>query len=343
MGADPSILYENKPHIGTDSLRDVVKNIRHEIIRMGGEVRFHTKVIGFDVENGVLQGLTISDGSRIETDNVVLAIGHSARDTFETLVKSPVVMHQKPFAVGVRIQHPQEMIDRSQYGKDCRYPLPPASYKLAGKSGDGRGVYSFCMCPGGYVVNASSERGMTAVNGMSYHDRGGACANSAIIVTVGPEDFGSENVLAGMHYQRELEKAAFRAGEGLVPVQLFGDYLNHRISTGFGAVEPAIRGGYRFADLREVLTKPVGNALAEGILSFERQIEGFSREDAILAGVESRTSSPVRIERDHHLESNVKGLYPCGEGAGYAGGITSAAMDGLKVAEEIISRFAPIG
>ena len=199
------------------------------------------------------------------------------------------------------------------------------------------------MCPGGYVVNASSEQGMTAVNGMSYHDRGGINANSAIIVTVDKDDFGSGDVLAGMHYQRELERAAFRAGGGKVPVQLFGDYLKNQISSGFGGVEPAICGGYQFANLREVLTGSVGNALAEGILSFERQIEGFSRADAILAGVESRTSSPVHIERDQSLESNVKGLYPCGEGAGYAGGISSAAMDGLKVAEEIIRRFAPIG
>lgn len=343
MGADPSILYDNKPHIGTDSLREIVKNIRREIIRLGGDIRFQTKVSDFVFDKEQIKGLVLPDGSRIETDTVILAIGHSARDTFETLASSPVSMHQKPFAVGLRIQHPQEMINRSQYGKDCRFALPAASYKLAGKSADGRGVYSFCMCPGGYVVNASSEQGMTAVNGMSYHDRGGINANSAIIVTVDKDDFGSGDVLAGMHYQRELERAAFRAGGGKVPVQLFGDYLKNQISSGFGGVEPAICGGYQFANLREVLTGSVGNALAEGILSFERQIEGFSRADAILAGVESRTSSPVHIERDQSLESNVKGLYPCGEGAGYAGGITSAAMDGLKVAEEIIRRFAPIG
>lgn len=343
MGADPSILYDNKPHIGTDSLREIVKNIRNEILRLGGEIRFQAKVDDFLIEREKIVGVQLSDGTRIDTENVILAIGHSARDTFEKLAVSPIAMYQKPFAVGLRIQHPQEMINHSQYGKDCRYALPAASYKLAGKSADGRGVYSFCMCPGGYVVNASSENDMTAVNGMSYRDRAGANANSAIIVTVDKEDFGSGDVLAGMHYQRELEKAAFRAGGGKVPVQLFGDYLKNQMSTGFGDVAPAVCGGYQFANLREVLTGSVGNALAEGILSFERQIEGFSRYDAILAGVESRTSSPVHIERDQSLESNVKGLYPCGEGAGYAGGITSAAMDGLKVAEEIIGRFAPIG
>ncbi len=343
MGADPSILYDSKPHIGTDCLREVVKNMRREILRLGGEIRFHAKLSGFDVDNGRLRGISLSDGTRIETEALVLAVGHSARDLFEYLDRSPVILRQKPFAVGLRIQHPQEMIDRSQYGENCRFVLPPASYKAARKSSDGRGVYSFCMCPGGYVVNASSEPGRTAVNGMSYHARDGVNANSAIIVTVGPEDFGSESALAGMEYQRRLEQAAFRAGKGLVPVQLFGDYQKNQVSVGFGAVEPAIKGGYRFANLREVLTEPVGTALEEGILSFERQIKGFSREDAILAGVESRTSSPVRIERDDDLESSVKGIYPCGEGAGYAGGITSAAMDGLKVAEKIAGRFAPIG
>lgn len=341
MGADPSILYDSKPHIGTDKLCEVVVKLRKEIMKLGGEIRFKSQVKDFVIEEERITAVELTDGERIETETVVLAIGHSARDTFETLAKTPVKMTQKPFAVGVRIQHPQEMIDHSQYGEDCPYELPAASYKLAGKASDGRGVYSFCMCPGGYVVNASSEEGMTAVNGMSYHDRAGRNANSAIIVTVGPEDFGSDDVLAGMEYQRRLERAAYAAGKGLIPVQLFGDFVKGRVSTGFGEVLPAIKGGYTFANLRTVLTKPVGNALEEGICSFERQISGFSREDAILAGIESRTSSPVRIERGEGLQSNVAGLYPCGEGAGYAGGITSAAMDGLKVAEEIIRRFAP--
>lgn len=343
MGADPSILYDSKPHIGTDKLCEVVVNLRNEIIKLGGEIRFNTKVTDFVIEQERIVAVNLAGGERIESDAVVLAIGHSARDTFEALAASPVKMAQKPFAVGVRIQHPQEMIDRSQYGENCPYHLPAASYKLAGKASDGRGVYSFCMCPGGYVVNASSEAGMTAVNGMSYHDRARVNANSAIIVTVGCEDFGSDDVLAGMEYQRRLEKAAYETGKGLIPVQLFGDFVRNRVSDGFGEVLPAIKGGYTFANLREVLTKPVGDALAEGIFSFERQISGFARADAILAGIESRTSSPVRIERGENLQSNVAGLYPCGEGAGYAGGITSAAMDGLKVAEEIIRRFAPIG
>jgi len=342
MGADPSILYDSKPHIGTDKLRDVVVNLRNEILRLGGEIRFDTRVTDFVFTDGQISAIGLADGEQIETDAVVLAIGHSARDTFETLSELPINMSQKPFAVGVRIQHPQEMIDYSQYGEDCPFELPAANYKLAAKATDGRGVYSFCMCPGGYVVNASSENGMTAVNGMSYHDRAGTNANSAIIVTVGSEDFGSDDVLAGMRYQRKLERAAFEAGKGLIPVQLFGDFVKNKVSTEFGEIKPQIKGGYSFANLRSVLNKPVGDALIEGIRSFEHQISGFSREDAIIAGVESRTSSPVRIERGETLESNIKGLYPCGEGAGYAGGITSAAMDGLKVAEEIIRRFAPI-
>lgn len=343
MGADPSILYDSKPHIGTDRLRDVVVNLRNEILRLGGEIRFDTCVKDFIFSDNRISAVCLADGEQIETDTVVLAIGHSARDTFEKLSQLSVNMSQKPFAVGVRIQHPQAMIDHSQYGEDCPFELPSASYKLAAKASDGRGVYSFCMCPGGYVVNASSEEGMTAVNGMSYQDRAGENANSAIIVTVDSSDFGSDDVLAGMHYQQKLERAAYEAGNGLIPVQLFGDFVNNQVSTAFGEINPQIKGGYAFTNLRCVLTGPVGNALIEGVRSFEHQIVGFSREDAILAGVESRTSSPVRIERGETMESNVKGLYPCGEGAGYAGGITSAAMDGLKVAEEIIRRFSPIG
>ena len=343
MGADPSILYDSKPHIGTDRLRDVVVNLRNEILRLGGEIRFDTCVKDFIFSDNRISAVCLADGEQIETDTVVLAIGHSARDTFEKLSQLSVNMSQKPFAVGVRIQHPQAMIDHSQYGEDCPFELPAASYKLAAKASDGRGVYSFCMCPGGYVVNASSEEGMTAVNGMSYQDRAGENANSAIIVTVDSSDFGSDDVLAGMHYQQKLERAAYEAGNGLIPVQLFGDFVNNQVSTAFGEINPQIKGGYAFTNLRCVLTGPVGNALIEGVRSFEHQIVGFSREDAILAGVESRTSSPVRIERGETMESNVKGLYPCGEGAGYAGGITSAAMDGLKVAEEIIRRFSPIG
>ena len=342
MGADPSILYDNKPHIGTEKLCEIVVNMRNEILRLGGQIRFQTKVNDFLIENRQITGLILENGEKIDTETVVLAIGHSARDTFEALAKTEVLMEPKSFAVGVRIQHPQRMIDDSQYGENCPYELPAASYKLTEKASNGRGIYSFCMCPGGYVVNASSEEGMTAVNGMSYHNRAGQNANSAMIVTVGPEDFGSDDVLAGMAYQRKLEKAAFEAGKGQIPVQLFGDFVNNRMSSAFGEILPEIKGGYTFANLRDVLTKPVSDALIEGISAFERQITGFSRSDAILAGVESRTSSPVRIKRGNNFESNVTGLYPCGEGAGYAGGITSAAMDGLKVAEEIIRRFAPI-
>ncbi|MCI7610239.1 MAG: FAD-dependent oxidoreductase, partial [Enterocloster clostridioformis] len=287
---------------------------------------------------------------------------HSARDTFETLLARGIPMEPKAFAVGLRVQHPQTLINESQYGiKECG-ELGPASYKLTWKSSDERGVYSFCMCPGGYVVNASSEPGRLAVNGMSYHDRAGENANSAIIVTVTPEDFGGieaesgmeaesgtergceapGDAMAGIRFQRRLEEAAFCLGKGSIPVQLYGDFKAGRVSDGFGGVNPAFQGGYAFANLRELFPEPLSRAFMEGMEGFGTMIRGFDRPDAILAGIESRTSSPVRIPRDQGMESPVKGIFPCGEGAGYAGGITSAAMDGIKTAEEIIRRYSPL-
>ena len=276
----------------------------------------------------------------LETDVLVLAPGHSARDTYEMLKARGIPMEPKPFAVGVRIEHPQEMINLSQYGTDYVRELPAASYKLTRKIAGGRGVYSFCMCPGGYVVNASSETGRLAVNGMSYQRRDGRNANSAMVVTVGPKDFGGTDVLSGMEFQRRLEEAAYRAGEGSVPVQLFRDYQKNEVSRSLGAVEPAVKGAWSFGDVRGIFPEELAGALEEGILGCEQLLAGFSREDAVLSGVESRTSAPVRILRNQEMESAVGGLYPCGEGAGYAGGITSAAMDGVKAAEAIISRYA---
>ncbi len=342
FGADLSILYVNKPHIGTDVLSRIVKAIRQEIIRLGGQVRFLSKMTDVEIEEGQIQAVVVNGEERIETETLVLAIGHSARDTFEQLLLRRIPMEAKDFAVGFRIQHPQSQINESQYGlKQCP-ELGPASYKLTAKTKNGRGVYSFCMCPGGYVVNASSEPGRLAVNGMSYHDRAGENANSALIVTVTREDFKSHDIcppLAGMAFQRKLEEKAWELGRGKIPVQLYGDFCENKESREFGQVEPAFCGEYVFANLRKLLPEALTASLMEAMESFGCTIRGFDRADAILAGIESRTSSPVRIPRDSSLESEIKGLFPCGEGAGYAGGITSAAMDGLKVAEELMRRY----
>lgn len=339
FGADPSILYINKPHIGTDVLSGIVKNMREEIIRLGGEVRFRSHVTDFLMEEGRVLGITVNGKERIPAEVVVLAIGHSARDTFELLKKRGVPLEAKAFAVGLRIQHPQESINRSQYGKLHIPILGAADYKLTHQCANGRGVYTFCMCPGGFVVNASSEEKRLAVNGMSYHKRDGENANSALIVTVTPKDFGGTSPLSGIAYQRRLEEAAFSSSNGKIPVQLYGDFKKNQITKALGEVEPAFKGLYDFANIREFLPGYLTESLIEGVEAFERRIHGFSRPDAILAGVESRTSSPVRIPRNEAFECSIKGIYPCGEGAGYAGGITSAAMDGLKVAEAIASRF----
>ncbi len=345
FGADPSILYDYKPHIGTDVLAGIVKSMRQEMIRLGGQVRFSCQVIDLKIENGRLCGLEVMDGETgeretIPADAAVLAIGHSARDTFEMLYQRGIPMDKKAFAVGLRIQHPQSLINQSQYGREEAGGLGAASYKLVRQTSSGRGVYSFCMCPGGYVVNASSEPGRLAVNGMSYHDRAGKNANSALIVTVTPEDFPETSPLAGVAFQRKLEELAFQAAGGKIPVQLYGDFKAGRISTGIGGVEPQMRGQWAFGDVRKIMPEVLNTALIEAMDGFGQMIHGFDRPDALLAGIESRTSSPVRIWRGETMESEISGLYPCGEGAGYAGGITSAAMDGVKTAEAIVSRFA---
>lgn len=341
FGADSSILYQNKPHIGTDVLSGIVKNVRREIERLGGEVRFCCQVTDLLMKDEVVSGVVTESGEEILAEAVVLAIGHSARDTFEMLLRRGIPMTQKAFAVGLRIQHPQKLINLSQYGREDAGSVGPASYKVTYQTKGGRGVYSFCMCPGGYVVNASSEPGRLAVNGMSYHDRGGVNANSALIVTVTPEDFPDASPLGGAAYQRRLEELAYGAAGGKIPVQLFGDFREGRLSRELGEVEPQMRGAWAFADLRQVMPESLSQALIEGMEGFGRMIRGFDRPDALFAGIESRTSSPVRIWRETNMESKIGGLYPCGEGAGYAGGITSAAMDGIKTAEAIAARFCP--
>ncbi len=344
-GAPKEILYEQKPHLGTDLLVGIVRCMREEIVRLGGDIRFGCRMTDLVLESGAVRGIVTRSGGRepevLKAEQVVLAIGHSARDTFAVLKERGVPMQPKAFAVGVRVEHPQEMINRSQYGEGYPRVLPPASYKVTRRLEDGRGVYSFCMCPGGYVVNASSEKGMLAVNGMSYQARDGRNANSAMIVTVTPADYGGTDVLAGVEFQRKLERAAYELGGGRIPVQTFGDFCADRASVRLGDISPCIKGAYELTSVRAIFPPELSRALEEGIRGCGRLIPGFAGPDAVLSGVESRTSSPVRILRNEELESGISGLYPCGEGAGYAGGITSAAMDGLKIAEAIAKKYAP--
>lgn len=350
FGAPEDILYVNKPHIGTDRLRDVVKNMRNEIIHLGGQVLFQTCLTDIAFEKDTADAdrvcsVTVKDAQGMHTipcDCLVLAIGHSARDTFELLQQRAFRMSPKAFAVGLRIEHPAEMIRHAQYGDspEAKF-LPAADYKLTHQTEEGRAVYSFCMCPGGHIVNASSEPGMTAVNGMSYRARNARNSNSAIVVNITPEDFNGTGPLAGMEFQRYWERTAYQAGNGKVPLQLFGDYRRNQISTSYGTIIPDIKGQYAFANLNDCLPKFVNNAIIKGVMAFDHRIPGFASEDAVLCGIESRTSSPVRIERNEEFYSNYKGVYPCGEGAGYAGGITSAAVDGIKVAEAIAVHTGP--
>lgn len=342
FGAPEEILYESKPHIGTDVLRTVVKRMRSEMIRLGGEVRFESRMTELLTENGRVTGV-VAGGQRFASDAVVLAVGHSARDTFALLQEKGVPMEAKPFAVGFRVEHRQTVINESQYGSNFPKELPAAAYKVAGRTEDGRGVYSFCMCPGGYVVNASSEPGRLCVNGMSYSGRSGQNANSAIVVAVTPQDFPEEGSLAGLAFQRELEERAHAAGAGSIPVQTLCSFRKC-MEEGAQAVPPEeghtflpqTKGSFCFADLTGILPEAVSRGILTGMEQFGRKLSGFDAPDTLLSGVESRTSSPVRILRDEKtLQAKVKGLYPCGEGAGYAGGITSAAMDGIRVAEAI--------
>lgn len=339
FGAPRCILTDSKPHIGTDLLKGIIKNIREEIIRLGGDVRFSTKLEDINFQDNHLKSIKLSDRDTINCEVLALAVGHSARDTFKLLYDRNIKIEPKSFAIGLRVQHPQNMINVSQYGKEAADILPTASYKLTAKSSSARGVYSFCMCPGGYVVNASTEKEKLAINGMSYHDRESDSANSAIIVTVDPGDFNDNTPLSGMYFQQELESICYKAGDSLIPVQLLGDFIKGKESSGFGETVPCFKGRYRFCRLDKILPEFIVTALKEAFISFDKKIKGFAREDAILAAIESRTSSPIRIVRDENLESSIKGIYPCGEGAGYAGGISSAAMDGLKVAESIISKY----
>lgn len=358
-GAPEQILYEAKPHIGTDILVSVVKNIREQIISWGGEVRFSAQVVDLLSQEEQVRGVVVREKESdyvIESETIVLAIGHSARDTFEMLYQKQVPMEAKAFAVGLRMEHPRRMIDQIQYGSVNHPSLPAASYKVTAQTSSGRGVYSFCMCPGGYVVNASSESGRLAVNGMSYSGRNGDNSNSAMIVTVTPKDFADKTPLGGIAFQRELEERAYRIGMGAVPVETYGAFKRFvtkeeeedgqsekqaAIRKCYSSFSPAVKGNYCMAPVHDILPMELNRALVEGIDLVGQTLQGFSDGDAYLSGVESRTSSPVRILRDETGQSSLRGLYPCGEGAGYAGGITSAAMDGMVAAERIASEFIP--
>ena len=345
-GAPDEILFNAKPHIGTDNLKITVKNIRKEIIELGGTVLFETKLTGINVKDGKITGAVVEKLGKtdvIETDNIILAIGHSARDTFEMLFEKGIPIEAKSFSIGARIEHLRKKIDCSQYGKFAgNKNLGAASYKLNTHLPNGRGVYTFCMCPGGKVVNASSEGNMLVTNGMSEFARDEINSNSALLVGVSPEDFISDSPLAGMYFQRELEKKAFLLGGGNynAPVQRVADFLSNTKSNHIGEVKPSISPDYELNNLNTILPDFVSESMKQGIKDMGRKLNGFDDGDAVLTGVETRSSSPIRILRNNEtLESiKIKGLYPCGEGAGYAGGIISAAVDGIKCAEEIINK-----
>lgn len=349
-GAPDEILYVSKPHIGTFRLVSMVENMRATMLGLGADIRFQSKVESIDIETGAdgtrqVRGVTLQSGEQIRTDHVILAIGHSARDTFKMLYEKGVYIEPKPFSIGVRLEHPQSMIDRCRYGKFAGHPiLGAADYKIVHHSSTGRSVYSFCMCPGGTVVAATSEEGRVVTNGMSQYSRAERNANSGIVVEVTPADYPG-HPLAGIEFQRRWESLAFTAGGGTyeAPGQLVGDFLAKRPSTAFGDVVPSYKPGVHLTDLSQCLPDYVIEAIREALPAFERQIKGYARADAVMTGVETRTSSPIRIKRgDDFCSINTRGLYPAGEGAGYAGGILSAAVDGIRMAEAVGRSIAPI-
>ncbi len=336
-GAPKEILYDAKPHIGTDLLPACVKNIRERIRANGGQVLFDTCLTDIDIKSGRVVGAVLNDSLYAECDAVVLAIGHSSRDTYEMLLEKDIAMEQKPFAAGVRIEHTREFINAMQYGDYAKKKiLPTADYRLV-HNGERRSVYSFCMCPGGTVVNASSEKGYLCVNGMSENARMADNSNSALVVTVKPDDFEGASPLAGVEFQRRYESAAYNMAGGRGVVQLARDFIVGRVSDRLGEVKPSFTGKTAFVDLRECLPEFISETLREGLTVFDKKIKGFSASGAVMTGVEMRTSAPVRIKRDENFESvSCKGLFPAGEGAGYAGGIMSAAVDGIKIAKRIL-------
>jgi uncharacterized protein len=337
-GASPEILYINKPHIGTFKLVGIVQSFRAQIESLGGEIRFQSRVEDINIENGKVRGVTLASGEYIASEHVILAVGHSARDTFQMLFDRGVYIEPKPFSIGFRIEHPQKMVDSCRFGSQAGHKiLGAADYKLVHHCQNGRSVYSFCMCPGGLVVAAASEPGRLVTNGMSQYSRNERNANSGIVVGITPDDYPG-HALAGIDFQRRLEEEAFKLGGGTyeAPGQLVGDFLNHRPSTTLGEVKPSYTPGVHLTDLSSSLPDYAIAAIREALPAFDKQIKGFAMNDAVLTGVETRTSSPIRIKRKEDGQSlNTEGLYPAGEGAGYAGGILSAGIDGIKTAEAV--------
>lgn len=353
-GAKPEIAYDSKPHLGTDALRNIIKAMREDIKKMGGKFIFNACMTNIFFNDSRVTGIEINEISKIDCEVLILAIGHSARDTYELLNKLNVSLEQKEFAVGFRIEHKQKLINDALISKDPEIIklTGPAAYKLTYNTDDNRGVYSFCMCPGGYVVNASSEEKRLCVNGMSYSGRNGENANSAIVISIKKEDFKDDSPLSGIAFQRDLEERAYNAGNGSIPVQKYKDFKYDVLGESeykdididdYFLVSPETKGYYTYGPVSRILPTELSKKIIDGIEYFDKIIPGFASDNAILSGVESRTSSPVRITRDDSFESiSHKGLYPSGEGAGYAGGITSAAMDGMKIAERIASIYKPI-
>lgn len=345
-GAAESVTYDAKPHVGTDILVDVVRSIRQEVIALGGEVRFGARFERLVIENGAVAAVEYTKAGEKQLQScrhVILALGHSARDSFEQLLEQGVNMERKPFSMGVRIEHRQTDIDRAQYGRE-REALPPADYSLNVHLPDGSSAYTFCMCPGGQVFAAASEEGGVVTNGMSYSRRDGENANAALLVTLHTEDFPGEGVLAGMHWQRAIERRAYAVtGSYKAPAQLVGDFLAKRPSLGPGRVQPSYAPGVCWGDLRQVLPEKISSVLAAALPELGKKLRGFDDAEAVLTGPETRSSSPVRILRGADLQGSYRGLYPCGEGAGYAGGITSAAVDGLRCAEAVLRDLGEMG
>ncbi len=344
FGAPEEIMYSHKPHIGTDILKDVIKNMRNNIIKLGGEVRFGSLVTNIFIKNEKICVLEINGNEKINCEHVIFAIGHSARDTYRMLYKNGIFMEQKPFAIGTRIEHPQEMINKSQYGKFANHPkLGAADYRLTVQTENGRSAYTFCMCPGGTVIASASSKGELVTNGMSEHARDKENANSGFLVNVNVEDYNSKHPLAGIDFQEKYERLAFELGgkNYKAPCQLVGDFIKGRKSTSIGKVKPSYKPGVTMANLSDCLPEFVVDSMREGIVKLDKKLKGFALEDAVLTGIETRSSAPVRIKRDiNTLESvNISNFYPCGEGAGYAGGIVTAAVDGIKCAEKIIEKY----
>lgn len=341
-GAPSDILYKQKPHVGTDKLRDVIKNIRNKILELGGEIKFNSKLTDLMIEENSIQGVEVNHKEKILTDTVILALGHSARDTFEMLYNRKVNIEQKPFSMGVRIEHPQRLINEMQFGEYAGHPkLGSADYKLVYHSKNGRGVYSFCMCPGGLVIGSSSEEKSVVTNGMSYHNRSGDNANSALLVDIRIQDYNQGHPLDGIKFQRFWESKAWEAGgkNFKAPAQKVGQFINGKIIDSSQIVQPTYYPGIKYTELSSCLPKFVTEALKEALPELGKKIKGFDMDEAIMTGVETRSSSPIRIKRDERFQSNIKGLFPAGEGSGYAGGIISAAVDGIKAAEAVMYTY----